>query len=170
MTVEAFNNTDGSQGIPEKDKRTFRKHLRIGRLSITILSLLFLELLLGMYANLFAAFPSQSPSVDPIDSVLVNGPYVVSAHIINGIALGILSIAAIVLSVFARNRRAIFLSCIGFISILFAGESGVSFALGWYTNNYFSYSMTVGFALSLAIYFVLSASYPFRSLSSSKSG
>lgn len=129
MTVDTFKRSK-YQASPEKDNRAFRKNLRIARISIAILSLLFLQLLLGMGANLFAAFPSKSPSVNPLDSVLVNGPYIVSAHIMNGCALGILSIAAIVLSVFGRNRSAIFLSCVGLISIFVAGESGVLFALG----------------------------------------
>lgn len=143
-------------------KHAFGKYRMIGRVSTFVLALLFIQLLLGMWSNLFVTFPSQAPSVNPLDSVLIDGPYIISAHIINGIFLGILSILVIVLSAVARNRRVIFLSCCGFISILFAGESGILFALGWYTNNYLSFSMTIGFALSLAIYFVLSATIAAR--------
>lgn len=144
---------------PLDHKRSFVRYGTIRRVSIFVLALLFVQLLLGMWSDLFVTFPLQSPSVNPLDSVLINGPYIVSAHIINGIIIGIFSILGIVLSAVARDRRLIFLSCCGFISILFAGESGILFALGWYTDNYLSFSMTIGFALSLAIYFVLSASF-----------
>lgn len=163
MQVEKEDNTKNSA----ERKHAFRKNSLVGRVSVFVLVLLFLQFLLGMLSNLFATFPLRTPSVNPLDTVLLNGPYVVSAHIINGIIVGILSILTIVLSAVARNRRLIFLSCCGFISILFAGESGILFALGWYTNNYLSFSMTIGFALSLAIYFLMSASFVARNWFSS---
>ena len=153
-----------------EEKRRFKKDSRIGRASIVVVVLLFAQLLLGMWTNLFVSFPSKTPSVNPLDSVLVNGPYIVSAHIINGIVIGVLSILTIALSVIARNRRAVFLSCCGFVSILFAGESGIFFALGWYGNNFLSFSMSTGFVFALAIYFVLAAPFIARSLSESWSG
>lgn len=128
---------------------------RIRELSMVILTLLFAQFLLGTWTNLFAAFPAPSPSVNPLDSVFTNGPYILAAHIITGLTLGILSISVLVLSALARNKVAIVLASAGLGSILLAGESGIEFVLGWYANNLLSFSMAVGFALSFAIYFLI---------------
>ncbi len=132
----------------------FRHSKRIRELSVVILFVLFFQFLLGMWSNLFVTFPTQSSSVNPLDNVFVNGPYVLTAHIVTGLVLGILSIALLALSVIARKKRAIALALGGLGSILLAGESGIEFVLGWYSNNGFSFSMALGFALSFAIYFL----------------
>ncbi|MGI0090541.1 MAG: hypothetical protein ACREBS_02420 [Nitrososphaerales archaeon] len=113
--------------------------------------MLFIQFFLGMWTNLFAAFPTKSPSVNPLDSVFANGPYVITAHTLTGLALGILSILVIILSSISRDRRAILLASAGFGSILLAGESGIEFVLGWYSNDLFSFLMALGFILSFSI-------------------
>jgi hypothetical protein len=122
-------------------------------LSMAIITLLFVQFLLGMWTNLFVVFPEFSPSVNPLDQVFLQGPYILAAHIITGVALGILSISVFILSVLARNKRAIVLACAGLGSILLAGESGIEFVLGWYANDVLSFSMALGFVFSFVVYF-----------------
>jgi hypothetical protein len=121
---------------------------------VSILTLLFVQFLLGMWTNLFVAFPQPAPSVNPLDNVFLGGPYILAAHIIAGLVLGILSISVVVLSILVGNNRAIALASAGLGSILLAGMSGIEFVLGWYTNNALSFSMAFAFALSFAIYFL----------------
>ena len=154
-SMSSTKTTESARGVARAGKI---RALRI--LSMSILALLFVQFLLGMWTNLFAAFPESSPSVNPLDQVFIQGPYVLAAHIITGIALGIVSISIIVLSALARNKRAVVLACAGLGSILLAGESGIEFVLGWYGNDALSFSMAFGFVLSFVIYFAALSLFP----------
>src|SRR5262245_9452038 len=114
-----------------------------------MLCLLFLQYLLGMISNLFVNFPAQQQSsVNPLDSVFTNVPILVLFHILNGLALGLLSICAIIVSAIIKNKRLLLISILGFGAILFAGESGIEFVLGWYSDDVFSFLMSLGFIIS----------------------
>lgn len=120
-----------------------------------MLCLLFLQYLLGMITNLFAVSPTQIPSVNPLDKVFTNGPSLLLFHIVNGLALGLLSISAVIVSTIVKNKRLLLIALSGLGAILFAGESGIEFVLGWYSDDLFSFLMSLGFILSFTAYFVL---------------
>lgn len=114
--------------------------------------LLFLQILLGMWANLFASFPNPTNGVNPLDKIFTEGPALLTLHVLVGILLGILSIALLAVAVITRDRRLIALGAAALGSVLLAGESGIEFVLGWYQENLYSYTMTVGFVLLTAVY------------------
>ncbi|MDA4111991.1 MAG: hypothetical protein OK439_05590 [Thaumarchaeota archaeon] len=127
----------------------------VRNIAISVLGLLLLQYILGTATNLFANFPTQTASINPLDNVFTNGPTLVLVHFVNGLALGLLSISAVVVSVIVKSKRLILITVCGFGTILFAGESGIEFVLGWYVNNLFSFLMSLGFILSFTAYFVL---------------
>ena len=132
---------------------TSRQGLRIARLSVEAsIILLFLQLLLGMWANLFASFPIPLQGVNPFDQIFTEGPALLVLHVIVGLLLGILAIVGLVASVYARNRGLVVLEAGALVSVLVAGESGIEFVLGGYQEDLFSYTMTVGYVLLLVIY------------------
>lgn len=146
-----------TQGVAEP-RRKLPNNLtirRIRNISVVMLSLLFLQYLLGMAANLFVNFPAETPVRNPLDSVLTNGPYLVLFHILVGLALGLISITLVILSAIAKKRSLILISIGGLGSILLAGESGIEFVLGWYLNNLFSFLMSLGFILAFLVFFAL---------------
>lgn len=108
-----------------------------------------------MTTNLFVNFPTQNPSVNPLDSIFTNGPYLLVFHVVDGLALGLLSMIGVVVSAMVKNKRILVIAIVGVGAILFAGESGIEFVLGWYSNNLFSFLMSLGFILSFSVYFVL---------------
>ena len=108
-----------------------------------------------MTTNLFVEFPTKTASINPLDSVFTNGPYVLLIHIFTGLALGLLSISALILSMLAKERRLVLLALGGLGAVLFAGESGIEFVLGWYSEDLFSFLMSLGFILSFIVYFSL---------------
>lgn len=127
----------------------------VRKLDVLIIGLLFFQYVLGMGNNLFVEFPSRVAGVNPLDSALTSGPYLVAFHILVGIALGVAAIAVLTLSALARSRNLAILAMAGLGSILLAGESGIEFVLGWYSDDLFSFLMSLGFVLAFALYFVL---------------
>jgi hypothetical protein len=139
-------------GNPTK-KRSLRATRAVVNLSIV---LLFFQLLLGMWANLFASFPSPVQSVNPIDQIFTGGPALLVLHVIVGLILGILSIVGIIGAAYTKNARLIALAACALLSVLAAGESGIEFVLGGYQEDVYSYTMTVGYAALLATYIATS--------------
>lgn len=127
----------------------------IRNVSVATVCLLFLQYVLGMATNLFVIFPTETASVNPLDSVFTHGPSPVLFHIVAGLALGLLSISALILSARTKNRALVTLAAGGLGAILLAGESGIEFVLGWYSNDVFSFLMSFGFILSFTLYFLL---------------
>ncbi len=142
-------------GAPHEEalKARTRRSLRIARFTVEAsIILLFLQLLLGMWANLFAVFPSPTPPVNPLDQVFTEGPVLLALHVIVGILLGILAIVGVAAAAYARNRGLIALELGALSSVLIAGESGIEFVLGGYQEDFLSYTMTVGYVLLLIVY------------------
>lgn len=127
----------------------------VRKLDVLIIGLLFFQYVLGMSNNLFVEFPSRIAGVNPLDSAFARGPYLVAFHILVGIALGLAAIAGLTLSALARSRNLVVLALAGLGFILLAGESGIVFVLGWYSDDLFSFLMSLGFILAFAVYFVL---------------
>ncbi|MDA4137324.1 MAG: hypothetical protein OK449_10060 [Thaumarchaeota archaeon] len=132
-----------------------KRFLTIRNISIAMACLLFFQYVLGMATNLFVGFPTQTASVNPLDSIFTEGPYAVLVHFFAGLALGILSISTLILSARAKDRTLVILAVGGLGAILLAGESGIEFVLGWYSNDVFSFLMSFGFLLSFTFDFLL---------------
>ena len=146
--MEKDNPIASSGNIPN----LYRKIRLVRNFSLLIIVLLFAQFLLGMWTNLFVAFP-QSSSLNPLDLVFTNGPYILLVHIVNGLGLGILAVCVVVLSVIVKTRLLILLTSLGMLSILAAGESGILFVVGFYSDNSLSFSMAFGFISALMMYF-----------------
>ena len=135
-------------GIPSS-----RRGLRTARFSVEAsIVLLFGQILLGMWVNLFAKFPSPTIGVNPLDQLFTGGPVLLVLHVLLGLTLGILSIAGLAAALAIKDKRLAALEVAALLSVLLAGESGIEFVLGWYQEDLYSYAMTVGFVLLTAVY------------------
>ena len=138
-----------------------RRGLRTVRFSLDAsVVLLFVQVLLGMWVNLFAISPVQTTGVNPLDQIFTQGPVLLTMHFLVGFTLGILTIVGLAGAVAIKDRRLIELETSALLSVLLAGESGIEFVLGWWQENVYSYTMTVGFVLLLAVYVWTSRKMP----------
>ena len=130
-----------------------RRGLRTARFTVEAsVVLLLAQILLGMWVNLYATFPSQTAGINPLDEVFTGGPAILVLHILVGLTLGILSIIGLAAALAIKDRRLVALEAAALLSVLLAGESGIEFVLGWYQEDLYSYTMTVGFVLLTAVY------------------
>lgn len=112
-------------------------------------TLLIIEFLLGMYLNLFvtANFPiSMSPS--SMSTMLTILP-----HMAVGIILFIVSVAIVVMAARLKEQRIMTSSVLALIFILLSGLSGYLFAFNS-GQDILSFTMAVGFLLTLVIYMI----------------
>lgn len=134
-----------------------RRRLSTARFTVEAsIMLLFVQILLGMWVNLYATFPDPTAGVNPLDEAFAGGPTLLVLHVLLGITLGILSIIGLVVALAVKDRRLIALEVAALLSVLLAGESGIEFVLGWYQEDLYSYTMTVGFVLLTAVYVLTS--------------
>lgn len=146
------------QGLVESEDHPshVRRIRTVRNISIITIGLLFLQYLLSMTTNLFVQFSTQTAPVNPPYGAFTNGPYLLLFHIVDGLALGLLSIPALVLSVLSKSRGLILLALSGLGAIVPAGESGIDdFVLGWYPDGLYSFLMSFGFILSFVLDFLL---------------
>jgi hypothetical protein len=118
---------------------------------IAVVSLLIIEFLLGMWVNLYAAFPigtKLSLSLQPDFS----GKVELQVHLILGVLLGVISLIVLIFSALLKKVGALALGLVGVISIAAAGFSGLALASGGYTNTGESYVMAVAFLVAILIY------------------
>ncbi len=98
--------------------------------------------------NEFAVYPSSGFYVM---KAMITVPGLM-AHIMIGILIGIISAAILFVSIASRKWSPVILSVISSVSILAAGISGLEFMFGDFTNNSFSFSMSVFFVVSMISY------------------
>lgn len=129
------------------------RSVRVVRLAVEAsLGLLFVQLPLGMWVNLFAGFPDRTNGVNPVDLIFSRGPASLALHFAVGFALGVLALAGLVAAVASRDARLVALEAAALGFVLLAGESGIEFVLGWYSEDVYSFTMTLGFVFLLALY------------------
>ncbi len=120
---------------------------RFGRISLTESLLLPVQLLLGMWVNLFITIPNPV-----ISNFFESGlGVVVIIHILNGITIVTLGI---IITVFARGFKAavpLRLSIFAMVSTFLAISSGIMFLFFGQIDAY-SYTMAVGLAFSALLY------------------
>lgn len=96
--------------------------------------------------------PKPDSWVNPLDQVFTGRPALLALHIVVGVALGILSIAGLAAAAAMKDRRLTVLESAALGFVLLAGESGIEFVLGWYQEDLYSCTMTVGFVSLMAVY------------------
>lgn len=117
---------------------------------MAILTLLWVEFLLGMYANLDVSFPPKGSAHGGMHVVMDH--FGLMLHMVIGIILVILGMGATALAGKARSQPAMWLSLGGLVSLVAAGAGGLIFVLGDQSNAA-SYVMAVGFLAAFSCYF-----------------
>ena len=117
-----------------------------------MLSLLVLQFLLGMFANLFVTFPTTTESANPIAQIFISGSAILIAHVLTAALLFGLSTSLLVLAAFTPGRRLVAVASLGFVFIGIAFSSGMLFVVTGYSNDALSYEMAVGFILAFLTY------------------
>ncbi len=123
------------------DGMNIRRFLNI----INVLTLLLpFQLLLGMWINLFVNIP------DPVVSNFFTsgGGIVLVVHMLNGLAIIVLSIVTIVLATRFNKVAPLRLSIAAVVFVVLAIASGIKFDF-FGQNDAFSYTMAIGFVLSV---------------------
>ncbi|EZQ01619.1 MULTISPECIES: hypothetical protein [Acidianus] len=117
------------------------------KIVFAILIILIIEFIVGMWLNLFAAFPQFNFS--SMMNFMASGSMgMLMLHIALGVILGILGIA---LLMFIPERGRLF-SIIGLISIIIAGINGLFFMYTGFSNNYYSFFMALFWVISIVSY------------------
>jgi hypothetical protein len=124
---------------------------KIQLFSRLIASLLIVEFLLGMYANLFVTFSSNT-SPNPLAVIFQDGSTTLMIHVIVGGALFVLSLLVLVTALFIHRRPVTLLAIAGFASTSTAAIAGLAFVFTTYANNTLSYLMAIGFLAALVVY------------------
>lgn len=114
-------------------------------------SLLIVQFLLGMYANLFVTF-STNTSPNPIAVIFQGGSTTLMLHVIIAAALFVVSLLILVTALFLHRRPITLLAVAGFASTATAAISGLAFVLTVYADDALSYLMAVGFLAAIVIY------------------
>ena len=115
--------------------------------------LLIIQFIIGMWMNLFALFPSFGHSffMYGMMQVMFSVPEL-AIHMMLGILIGLVSL--MIFFVFAMNgdNRLSALSAVASVSILTAGIGGLEFMFSGFTNNIFSFLMSLGFIFTIVSY------------------
>ncbi|MDE1871333.1 MAG: hypothetical protein KGI06_03775 [Candidatus Micrarchaeota archaeon] len=130
---------------------------RIRRAALGILVFLVIQFVLGMTMNLFTSFPTYpGNAVQPADYVpLLAGHPILLAHYVIGILVFIGSIAVVGMSFASKDRKLSAISAIGFLGMLIAFASGIQFLVTAFTNDIYSYTMSLGFIVAVVAYFAM---------------
>jgi hypothetical protein len=131
--------------------------LRLHVLSFWMVTVLVLLFVSGMIINLFVTFPEipeitlQSNQYQPL---FIEYP-VLLAHFLLGIILLISALVALVMSYKAKQTKIIRISLIGFLSVLIAVTYGLVFVQYVFTNNAYSFDMSLSALFALVAYLAM---------------
>ena len=129
----------------------------ISRLGITLIFLEFfllsIQFIIGMWINLFAVFPSfgHSFSMYGMMQVIFSVPELM-IHMMLGIFIELVSLIIFFVFAMAGDYRLSALSAVASITILAAGIGGLEFIFSGFTNNIFSFIMSLGFIFTVVVY------------------
>ncbi len=134
------------------------KRLRSLRVALNaIIGLLFLQFLMGMWANLFASFPSPGPSPGQgfgvVSLIMSSRMSVLMVHAVTGLVILALSIAAVALTRGQKQKNLVLFGMLGLVSVLVAVYSGYYFVYSGYTSGVYSFVMAAGFICAIMCYF-----------------
>ncbi|AWR94098.2 hypothetical protein [Acidianus brierleyi] len=133
------------------------RYRSISYLSYVILAILVIQFLDGMWLNLFAVFPQVSSSFNAMNmmSFMFNYGPIFMLHMMSGFLLLILGFIILAFSFMSKNSNIVIFSSIGLLAIILAGISGLLFMFSDFSNNIFSYMMSLGFIISIASYTII---------------
>uniref|UniRef100_A0A2U9IDI0 DUF998 domain-containing protein n=1 Tax=Acidianus brierleyi TaxID=41673 RepID=A0A2U9IDI0_9CREN len=116
-----------------------------------------IQFLDGMWLNLFAVFPQVSSSFNAMNmmSFMFNYGPIFMLHMMSGFLLLILGFIILAFSFMSKNSNIVIFSSIGLLAIILAGISGLLFMFSDFSNNIFSYMMSLGFIISIASYTII---------------
>lgn len=125
--------------------------------ALGILGLLAVQFILGMTLNLFMTFPTYPGNiVQSNDYALLFAQYpILLLHFVLGFLLLIATIAALVFSLRSAVPHMKIIGILGFLSVLFALISGLVFVHYAFQNNFYSYTMSLGFIAAILAYFAM---------------
>jgi hypothetical protein len=136
-------------GQSQADKLT-----RLGGSSIGLVAMLVIQFILGIIYNLYGTAPTSKKSIGLFSSPTI------ALHVILGILLFLAALAQLIRAIGARHRLSIWLSAIGFVSIIGAGFAGLGFAGSGAASA--SLGMSLAFALALVCYVAMIVALPPR--------
>lgn len=115
--------------------------------------LLTIQFIIGIWMNLFAPFPSFGTSffMYGMMQVMFSVPELM-VHMMNGILIGLVSLMIFMLLATGNDYRLSLLGGAASFSILIAGISGIEFMFSGFTNNAFSFLMSLGFIFTVIAY------------------
>ncbi len=129
----------------------------VSRLGVNLILLefflLIIQFVIGMWMNLFAVFPSfgQSFSMYGIMQVMFSVPELM-VHMMLGIFIGVMSLLIFFVFAMVGDLKLSALSAVSSVSILTAGIGGLEFMFSGFTNNIFSFLMSLGFIFTVVAY------------------
>ncbi len=129
----------------------------VSRFGINLILLQFfllgIQFTIGMWMNLFAVFPSfgQSFSMYGIMQVMFSVPELM-VHMMLGIFIGVMSLLIFFVFAMVGDLKLSALSAVSSVSILTAGIGGLEFMFSGFTNNIFSFLMSLGFIFTVVAY------------------
>ena len=131
-------------------------------------SLLIIQFILGMWMNLFAVYPNIHSSsygtfsgmrgMFSVMQAMFSVPELM-VHMMMGVLILFISLIILILTIVRGNPALIILGFIAFVSIAVAGIGGMEFVLSGFSNNVFSFMMSLGFlftvvSYALSLYFI----------------
>lgn len=117
-------------------------------LSVFLLSVQFID---GMWLNLFVQLP---PNIGPMPmmAMMYYGP-VFMLHMVTGFILVLVAFGLVILSF--SNPTTLLLSIVALLSIIVAGINGMLFMFSGFSNNLYSFIMSLGFLFAIVSYFAI---------------
>ncbi len=123
--------------------------------------LLIIQFILGMWMNLFAVYPdihrgfygmfSMMQAMFSVPELMI--------HMMMGVLILFISLIILILTIVRGNPALIISGFIAFVSIAVAGIGGMEFVISGFSNNVFSFIMSLGFlftviSYALSLYFI----------------
>jgi hypothetical protein len=128
--------------------------------TLVMIVLLSIQLLIGVYVNLFVTIPKKHPGTDApgyfsgvVQSVMwavFQGGTSVAAHAVLGLLLVLSALVVLVCAVASRRGSWIVAGIIGLFATLGAGFNGASFLI--FHEDISSMIMSIGFAVAVVAY------------------
>ena len=125
-----------------------------------LLAALGLQLLLGMWVNLWVVIPAAHPGADAasyfagvlqvVGWAIAHGALMLQLHVALGLLLFAGAIAALVVAIRGGRRAWVWATVLGFNGVTGAAFNGASFLI--FGQDFSSYLMTVAFVIAAASY------------------
>jgi hypothetical protein len=119
---------------------------RVRRGSLAVLVLIVAEYVLGMYVNLYVAVPAADAG-HGLGTAVSEGPALLTAHAVLGLALTLGALAVLVQAILARRPAVIAAAVAGLAALGLAASAGSSFTSTGKAGDSMAMSVLTGVAL-----------------------